>query len=297
MKKAKEKVVVFGGTGFLGSHVADNLSERGFDVTIYSLEESLYKRDDQTVIIGDVLDAQGVENVIEGARYIYNFSGLADLDQCSREPLQTVQTNILGHTHILEGARTHKVERVVYASSVYVYSKYGSFYTISKQACEELTAEYAKRFNLGYTIVRYGSLYGPRAKKWNGVYRYLYQAMSEKRVDYPGSGDEKRKYIHVCDASRLSVDVLDAAFKNECVIINGDTTLSSHELLDMIREMMDGDIEINLTGKENFHHYKLTPYSFVPKMGKQLVPNPSIDFGEGLLQLMQEIHKEIEHAS
>ena len=64
-KNKKNSVVVFGGSGFLGSHTADELSRHGFNVTIYDINESKYLRDDQNMVIGDVLDNEKVHNVIK----------------------------------------------------------------------------------------------------------------------------------------------------------------------------------------------------------------------------------------
>lgn len=292
MSKSKDRVVVFGGSGFLGSHVADSLTESGYAVTIFDLKKSPYAGTGQKTVIGDIRDRSAVREAIKGSRYVYNFSGLSDIEECSNSPMDAVNTNILGHCAVLEACAAENVERVVFASSIYVYSSHGSFYKITKQTCEHLTEEYLNKFGLKYTILRYGSLYGPRSQMWNGLYRYVYQAVREGRIDYPGTGDEKRDYIHVFDAAKASVDCLKDEFLNKCVVITGATSLSSSELLTMIKEMMDNGIDINITNETRFHHYTITPYSFAPKLGVKYTPNPSIDLGEGILQLMQTILKD-----
>ncbi len=289
------KVVVFGGSGFLGSHVADALSDEGYDVTIYDLRESPHLKDNQKMVVGDVLDEGKVNRTLKGAEYVYNFSGIAEIEECSNKPLDMVKHNILGHATILDKSRLNDIKRVIYASSIYVYGRHGSFYRIGKQTCEQLLEEYHARFKLDYTILRYGSLYGPRFQTWNGVYKYIYQAIKERRIDYPGTGEEKREYIHVSDAARLSVDILKDEFKNKCMVITGNYTLSSKELLTMIREMLGEEVEINFTNQRSQHHYNITAHSFVPKVGMKLMPNPSIDMGEGILNQIEEIYKEIKN--
>lgn len=289
----KQKVIIFGGSGFVGSHVADVLSERGYDVTIYDLKQSPYLRPDQNMIIGNILDEETVEKTLKNVEYVYNFSGIADIDECSKDPLKSVKHNILGHSILLDKCRSNQVKRVIYASSVYVYGKHGSFYRITKQTCEQLIEEYHEKYGMDYTILRYGSLYGSRSQPWNGVYGYIYQAVKEKKIDYTGTGEEKREYIHVLDAARLSVDVLDDAFKNKCIVITGSYVLSSKELLMMIREMLNNNVKINFTDKISQHHYNITPHSFIPKIGTKIIPNPSVDMAEGLLRQIEEIYKEI----
>lgn len=290
---SNQKAVVFGGSGFLGSHVADALTEIGYNVTVYDLKESPYLQKNQKMVTGNILDESKVGEALRGADCAYNFSGIADMDVCTNEPLETVKNNIVGHTIILDNCQKNKVKRIVYASSVYVYSKHGSFYRINKESCEHLTDEYKARYGMDYTILRYGSLYGPRSQMWNGLYRYIYQALKDKEINYPGTGDERREYIHVLDAARLSAEILKEKYKNKCLIITGNYVLTSRELLLMINEMLDGKIKINFTGEELSHHYTITPYSFIPKMGEKITSNPSIDMGEGLLRQIEEIFRKV----
>ena len=72
------KVVVFGGSGFVGSHVADQLSESGYEVVIYDVSQSPYLREDQEMVLGDLLDFESVSETIKGAYAVYNFAALSD---------------------------------------------------------------------------------------------------------------------------------------------------------------------------------------------------------------------------
>ena len=291
----REKVIVFGGSGFLGSHVSDCLSDEGYSVTIFDSEPSPYLREDQTMVTGDILDEICVREAVESHEIVYNFSGISSIDACAEVPLTAVKNNILGNTILLEQCRLQSVRRFVYASSVYVYSKHGSFYKITKQACENLVQEYQEKFGLDFTILRYGSLYGPRAQNWNGVQRYLTQAIQNGRIDYPGTGEEKREYIHVADAAKLTVDILSDNFRNKHVTITGNDPLSSKELMQMISEILNKNVNICFTNKKNFHHYTITPYSFTPPTGVKLRPNPSVDMGEGILRQIEAIYQEVKH--
>ena len=287
-----KKVVVFGGAGFLGSHVCDSLTNAGYRVSIYDVKESPYVNSAQEMIIGDVRDEELVKKTLNDAQIVYNFSGISDIDECAENVQAAVENNILGHTIILDAARRANIERLVFASSVYVYSKHGSVYTITKQACEQLTEEYKSKYGLNYTVLRYGSLYGPRSQMWNGVYRYLYDAVTKGKIDYPGTGEEKRRYIHVTDAARLSVSILDKEYENRCVIITGNNDLTSKDLFIMVNEMLNNKVTVDFLNEKHFHHYAITPYSFIPRTGMQLTPNPSIDMGEGILRQIEEIYKD-----
>jgi len=288
------KVVVFGGSGFVGSHVADELTERGHEVKIYDLRLSPYLRERQEMIVGDILDKDKVFGAVEGCDTVYNFAGLADLDTATTQPIDTINQNILGNALILDASVKAGAKRFVYASTIYVYSSLGGFYRCSKQAAELYIEEYQKRYGLDFTILRYGTLYGPRADERNSVYRYLKQALIQRKIVGYGTGEELREYIHVRDAAKLSVDVLSEEFKNKYVIITGHHPVKYKDMLNTIKEMIGGKVEIEFKPPEKGGaHYGITPYSFIPKIGQKLVSNYYTDIGQGLLEYLHEISAEV----
>ena len=152
------KIVVAGGSGFIGSHVADALADAGHEVTIYDLRESPYLRADQRFVQGSTLDRECVNEVVAGQDVFYNFAGIPHLDIGLNHPIETVEQNILAPVIALEACRLASVRRYVYASSIYVYSEQGSFYRCSKQATELYVEEYRRLHGLDYTILRYGTV-------------------------------------------------------------------------------------------------------------------------------------------
>jgi UDP-glucose 4-epimerase len=286
------KVVVFGGAGFLGSHVADTLTDAGYKVVIFDCKESSFKRPEQEMIVGDILDEKTVEKVVKDCKIVYNFSGIADIDKACRYPLESIKTNILGNSIIIEACRKTEISRFVYASSLYVYSKAGSFYRSTKQSCESLIENYNEVYGLPYTILRYGSLYGPRADEVNFIFKIIKQAITERKIVREGDGEEIREYIHVYDAAKGSVEILSDDFINQYVIITGNQQIKIRDLLYMVREMLDNKIEIEFTNPEDNYHYEITPYTFAPKLAKRLVSKTYLDLGQGILKLIQSIYKD-----
>ena len=287
------KVVVFGGAGFLGSHVADQLSDKGYDVTVFDIRRSPYLRDDQTMVEADVLDLDAVRAAVEGARYVYAFSGVAGIKDASDNPLQTVRLNILGTTQILDSCSCYDVDRVIFASSLYVYSDLGSFYRSSKQACELLIEDYHKMYDLDYTVLRFGSLYGDRANQFNYLREAITQAFVEGKITRKGDGEEIREYIHVRDAASASVDVLSDAYLNKHVMITGMQAIKVKDMLSMIREMMGNKIDIEYTADRLEEHYKTTPFSFSPRVAEKYFGKTHRDLDTGLLDLIQRTYEDL----
>lgn len=287
------KVIVFGGSGFLGSHTADALEEAGHEVVVYDLKPSPHLRPSQTMIVGDILNEKKVNDAVKGCDVVYNFAGIADIAEASQKPLDSVKNNILGNAIILEACRKADIKRFVFASSLYVYSKAGSFYRSSKQACELITENYNEIFGLPYTILRYGSLYGPRADERNFIYKIIKKALTDGKIVREGDGEEIREYIHVYDAAKRSAEILQDDFINQYVIITGDQQMKVKDLLFMIKEMLDNKIEIEYTTPIATDHYEITPYVFMPKVAKRIVSKTYLDLGQGILKCIQSIYKEL----
>ena len=294
------RAVVFGGAGFLGSFVADALTAAGHDAVIFDKRPSPYRQQNQSELIGDILDEAAVKRAVSGADVVYNFAGIADIEAASLEPLETVRINTLGNTVVLEASRRAKIRRFVFASTLYVYSQAGAFYRSSKQSCELIIEDYQKTFGLPYTILRYGSLYGPRTNETNWIYSILKQCIRDSKITRYGDGEEIREYIHVWDAAQSSVDILAPEFENANVIITGQQTLRIKDLLKMISEMLGNRIELEYKPAEEKGpstipglHYQITPYHFNPRVARKLVRNTYVDLGQGLLDLVNQIHEEL----
>jgi len=275
--------------------VVDALTEAGHGVTIFDKNTSPYLKKGQTMIKGDILDKDAVNDAVRKHATVYNFAGLADIDESHYKPIETIESNVLGNTIILEACKNRGIDRYIFASTAYVHSNTGSFYRISKLASELIIKNYQKEYDLDYTILRYGSLYGPRCQHNNFIYSSLKNALSQHKISRVGDGEEIREYIHVKDASKLSVDILDDYYKNQCINITGNEQIKIKDLFKMISEILEEDIRIEYLKNDISHHYKITPYKFnalLPDKGKKLTSNFYHDFGQGLIEILCEIKGE-----
>ena len=287
------KAVVVGGSGFIGSHVADHLSDAGFKVTIFDKTPSLYLREDQEMIIGDIQESKSLNQAFANAELVYNFAALSDLNQAIEQPIKTLNINVLGNLNVMEACRTHGVKRFIYASTVYVHSREGGFYRCSKQASEAYIEEYKEKFGLDYTILRYGSLYGPRADDTNGLYRIVKTALETGVIRYHGDVNTMREYIHVDDAAKASLDVLQEEFKNQSVVLTGQEPMKVFDMLMMLSEILGFPSEsVEFVEDKYAGHYVRTPYAFQPKLGKKYIPSLHVDLGQGLVQIINDLSAE-----
>jgi UDP-glucose 4-epimerase len=288
-----KKILVIGGSGFLGSHVADDLSNRGYEVTIFDIQKSKFLRKDQKMVLGSVLDAQLLEKNIKGKNFVYHFAGIADIHEATLDPVQTVNINVLATTNILDLCVKYKIKRFMYASTIYVYSNHGSFYKTSKQCSELIIENYTETYNIKATIMRYGSLYGKRANHFNSIMKMIKQAIEEKKIVRSGNGKEVRDYIHIEDAAKISGDLLKSKEKIEYVMITGNQTMKIKEIVNMINEMMNNELEISYTNESGDEHYQITPYNFKPNVARKYNVDYTHDLGQGILECVYDIYQQL----
>ena len=282
-------IIIFGGSGFLGSHIADSAQCAGHTVTIFDKKPSPWPREGQRFIQGDIMDEKAVDAAMAGQQIAYNFAGIADIEMAARVPIETIRLNVLGNAILMDAARRADVGRFVFASSVYVYSNVGAFYRSSKRACEMFIEDYQQTFGLPYTILRYGTLYGPRSDDKNFIRCVISDALTVGRIERDGDGEEIREYIHVHDAARYSIDILAPEFENQIILLTGPYPMKVKDMLTMIREILNNRVEIEYKPAQSRFHYNITPYSYNPSLGRKYIGDSYIDLGQGILNLIEEI--------
>lgn len=286
-----DEVLVIGGSGFVGSHTADSLTESGFKVTIFDKNVSPWMNDKQNFIEGNIMNLSELKEAMKNKKYVFHFGGVADIDEADEDPIGAIEANVMGTTLSVSAASKMDVSRFIFGSTIYVYSPYGSIYRASKQASETIIEAYSKHSNLNYTFLRYGSLYGPRAQKWNGLKNRVSEIIKNKKLVYNGTGDEQREYIYVKDAADMSVECLSDEYINQAITLTGQQTIDSRSLIDMIFEIADikKNVEFRKKDVKSNQHYVNTPYRYTPKTSKKIVPKNFKDFGQGLLEVIEEV--------
>ena len=295
-----KRVLVTGGSGFLGHHIVKELCSQGIETIVYDTVESNYINDYlNTGLVhfakGDIRDISTLDSTMKGCDTVFHTAAIANIDVTSKRPLDTMNVNVMGTVNCLEAARNQNIERFVYASSVYVAGTRGSFYRVSKQTGESLCKTYFEEFDLNYSIIRYGSLYGREPNHWNFLYTVLKKLLTEKEFTYYASPDAMREYVHINDAARETVKIaLNSEFKNKAVLITGHQKMSMREFFDMIQEILGQTLKINYVNDDKHNHYKITPYSFEPDIPLRINLSTYIDISEGVLDCAKEVQNEIE---
>lgn len=292
-----KKVLVFGGVGFLGYYLVNELLRRGYRVTVADISDRREIRNINYYKC-DITDKVNIEEVFATDTYdfVYNLAGFANIDRAIANPVRTLNLNVIGNMFIIEECLKNNVEKYIFASSAYAVSDKGSFYGISKLASEKIIEEYHTKYDLNFVILRYGSVYAEKDYDNNYIYSLVKEAVNTGAINHKGDGNEIREYIHAADAGKLSVDVIENnKFNNQHVILTGNERMRRIELFGMIKEILNNDLKIYCSDTGEYSdHYKFTPYSFAPTASKKYIANPHIDMGQGLLECVRAVYSQNE---
>lgn len=284
-----KKVTVLGGSGFIGSHLSDYLSEMNYKVTIFDLKKSPWLKKGQKMIIGDTLNIKKLSSAIKGSDYVFNFAALADMDSLKYRAIDTVRFNILGTVNALEVSRKYKVKKFIHASTIYANTEEGGFYGRSKKAAEDYVEEYQNRFNLKYSILRFGSIYGERAGSDNGIRKILENILFRKKLIYKGTKNSIRSYIYVKDAVKLCFRSISEKYDNQYLTLTGEKKLKAKYLFNLFSKMFKISKK-NIIFLKNKGHYDVRPTPFIPRIGRSLHPAKS-NLKKNILKYSKSIKK------
>jgi len=288
-----KKIVIFGGSGFLGSHVADHLSHIGNKVLIIDKNKPIKLRKNQTFLRADITKKINYQLILKNTYAVFNFAAIADIEKANEMPISTVETNILSLVKLLKKCVEYKVKKFILASTVYVSGDHGGFYKASKLSSEVYLKEFNRIKGLKYCILRYGTLYGPRSDITNGLHALILNALKKNKILYSGNAESMRDYIHVEDAARISARAINKEFDNKTLIISGPQSYKIIDILKIISEITNiKKISFIKKDKNKKHsHYLRTPYNIekIDTFALKYNDNLNVDIGQGLTNLVQEL--------
>ena len=285
--KNLKNIIVFGGSGFLGSHICDCLTDCGYKVTLFDKNRSKFLKKNQKMFIGDITDFHNVQKAIKHHKYIFHFAGVSDIGEANLNPLKAIKYNILGTSNILEAIKNNKkVNRIVFASSIYARSKRGAFYSSTKRSCESLIENYRERFNINYTILRFGSIYGLRANYFNMMHNFIVQGLKSNKIIRDGDGTEIRNYINVKDAAKICVKILNKRYANKYFTIVGKERVSVKKVINLIAKKTNTKKIIYRKNIVNVDNYKINPFTYKVKEAKFIKVKNGIKLEQGIQEII-----------
>ena len=282
------KCLVTGGLGFLGSYLAEELIKKNHRVTILDKASPKIKLNKKIKFIkADLLNKNKTELAIKNQDIIFHYGGLSGIDESMVNPLKTAEYNLIGTIRLLELCLKYKIKRFIFASTVYVNSEQGSFYKSSKRAAEDFIEEYKKKYNLEFTILRFGTVYGPRASKENNINKIINVALKKKNIIYKGNKKNIREYINVKDAAKIALKTMEKKYANKYVKITGNKKTSVIKALEIIKKELGFNSKIVYQNKKEIGHYINSPENLKIKRAKKINLRHSTPFNIGIGRLLK----------
>lgn len=251
------KIVVTGGSGFIGSHVVDTLLEAGHEITVLDYHARPH-RSDVAYEDCDLLDFASVLEATKGAEHIFHIAAVSNVNYAHKYPVYCTDLNVKGTVNILEAARVHKSARVYFASTVWVYNgskekepvtedspfylpSAGHIYTSTKIAAEMLFHNYWQLYQVPFTILRYGIPYGPRMREELLIPIFLKKAFQGTPLTISGEGSQYRNFIYVTDLAKAHLLAMGEQAKNEIYNLEGPEKISVRRVAESIQNILGRD--------------------------------------------------------
>ena len=260
---------------------------------IESLEKSKWVNKKCKFYRGNISNLKKLESILKRVDIVYNFAGISDLTDAYKNPIKTINLNILINAKIIELCIKNKINRYIYASSIYALSNNGSFYKCSKQAAENYLIEYNKKEKIDYTILRFGSLYGPRSNYNNGLYKIIFDLIKNDRLSYFGSSKTVRNYIYVKDAAKICVKVLNKKYKNKIIQITGKKSVQINQIMKKLSKLFNNKKKIEYKNLNSLNHYEKNPFTYKLDYGLKCFLKKEQNLDKCITELYKFIKKDI----
>jgi UDP-glucose 4-epimerase len=249
------KIVVAGGSGFIGSHVVDVLLRQGNEVLIYDLEAPRFGQA-YAFVRGDTRDVDRLAQVLKSGDSIFLLAAEANVNRFLESPVFSNDITSNAALSVLEAARRSGAARVLLASTEWVYGSLPEageenitedtpyagnpdhIYTSSKIASELFCKNYRDLYGVNYTIMRYGIPFGERARAETVTPIFIRRIVRGEPITIHGDGSQSRQFIYVKDLARGNAACLSPAAENQIFNLNGKKRISVIQIVRTLEEIL-----------------------------------------------------------
>lgn len=295
------KVVITGGAGFIGSHLAQYWSEKNAEVFVIDNFRTGFKKNidglNVNLIEGSIEDKDLVFDVLEKADYVFNLAALVSVPESIEKPEECIKINVNGLLNLLEASKKHKVKKLIHTSSAAVYGddpelpkttklkpNPKSPYGITKLDGEYYCNLYKEEFGVNTTSLRYFNVYGerqdPKSQYAAAVPIFISKALKNEDITIFGDGSQTRDFVYVKDIVKANVMAAENLnIKGVFNIANG-SYITIKELAENIVKVTDSNSSI-IHKPERAGDIKHS-YASIEETTKEMGFQPDFNLEEGL---------------
>jgi len=262
-----KKILVTGVAGFIGSHLAERLVAAGYDVIgidnfSYGLREQVPAKVDFHKLD---IRSKDIYPLFEGVDVAFHLAAKNSLPDCQRDPVETMDVNVVGTANIFEAARRAGVKKVVYAQSSAVEegdNRLKGFYAISKFADAMVDEGYKDAFGLTTVAARYFNVYGPRQDYRRNpppiMTKFIIKMLkNEPPILFDDEHKNARDYIYVDDINDFHLRCIeDDSVNNKMFRLGSGDSTSLTDIFDTLKKVMDLPIEPIVQPRPNHPDYR-----------------------------------------
>lgn len=257
----KNKVVVTGGAGFIGSNLVDGLIGKGYDVHVIDTlvgGKKEHVNPKATFHEKDIQNLEDIKPIMSGATYVFHLAALPRVQYSIEQPVETHQVNVTGTMNVLIAAKEGGAKRVIYSASSSAYGDQPTLplkedmpampkspYGLHKYVGEVYAQVWADVYGLETVSLRYFNVYGPRQSA-EGSYplviaKFLDQIQKGKAMTITGTGGQTRDFTHVSDVVHANILASESTHVGKGEVIN--IGAGKNYSIKQVAELIGGDIE------------------------------------------------------
>lgn len=251
----KQRIIVTGGSGFLGRHLCRTLLQQGHSVKNIDLKPN----EEVETVIADITDAERMKKEIVDADVVFHLAALIEAGESVKFPQRFVDVNISGSVNVLEAMRLNGVKTLIFSSSAAIYGEpirtpieeddrtipinpYG----MTKLAMEGLLSSYVASHGMTGIALRYFNLYGPGENhdpETHAIPRFVKQIYSDQEVTVWGQGEHQRDFIHITDVVAAHLNALELSIEKpntyQYFNLSAEQPTSVAEVIQMLEKVMN----------------------------------------------------------
>lgn len=309
-----ETILITGGAGFIGSHVARRLQQEGYSVVIIDnfnqyydsrLKEArvtqLLKNQGVRLYRGDITDYAFVKSVFDSHSIdrVIHLAAQAGVRYCLENPYVYTSSNVAGTLTLLEVVKSHPIKGFIFASSSSVYGNNTqtpfcedhpantpvSLYAATKLAAEHLVHSYHTLYKIPATGLRYFTVYGPWGRPDMAFFKFTDQILKGKPIEVYGQGEMKRDFTYIDDIVEGTLAALRKNYDWEIINLGFGNPIDLMDFIRVIEEAVGATAQKVLLPMQKGD--VTTTYADIAKAERLLNWKPKTNIRQGMQQFVE----------